>query len=116
MGLVIEGTYNVLVSGSKVAPAQFAPPAQPGFTIVPFSDGGVKSGPVSNCLITSSAAAFSSGVKSIRSLSVTPWRSYAGGFVGNGCVGCARSPGTVDGGTGRSSIGHTGAPVRRSST
>jgi hypothetical protein len=43
--------------------------------MVPFSDGGVKIGPVSNCLKTSSAAAFNSGVKSIRSLSVTPCRS-----------------------------------------
>ena len=48
--------------------------------------------------------------------SVTPCRSNAGGLVGNGCVGCVRSPGTVDCGTGRSSIGHTGAPVRRSKT
>ena len=50
IGLVIDGTYSVPVSGSNDAPAQFAPPAHPGFTIVPFSDGGVKIGPVSNCL------------------------------------------------------------------
>ena len=39
-----------------------------------------------------------------------------GGFVGNGCVGDVCSPGTVDCGTGRSSIGHTGLPVARSNT
>ena len=33
-----------------------------------------------------------------------PCRSKAGGFVGNGCVGDVRSPGTVDWTTGRSSI------------
>ena len=47
---------------------------------------------------------------------VTPWRSNAGGLVGNGCVGDVFSPGTVDCGTGRSSIGHTGLPFVRSST
>ena len=55
-------------------------------------------------------------MKSIRSSSVMPCRSNGGGFVGNGCVGDAFSPGTVDAGTGRSSIGHTGLPVTRSST
>ncbi len=45
-----------------------------------------------------------------------PCRSNAGGFVGKGCVGDERSPGTVDCGTGRSSIGHTGRPLVRSST
>ena len=30
----------------------------------------------------------------MRSSSDTPWRSYAGGFVGNGCVGEYHSPGT----------------------
>ena len=39
-----------------------------------------------------------------------PWRSNAGGLVGNGCVADVRSPGAVDCGTGRSSIGHTGTP------
>jgi hypothetical protein len=57
-----------------------------------------------------------SGVKSIRLASVVPWRSKGGGRVGNGCVGAVHSPATVLGGTGRSSIGHTGAPVLRSKT
>src|SRR5215510_4821700 len=43
-------------------------------------------------------------------------RAYAGGLVGNGCVGDVFSPGTSDCGTGRSSIGHTGCPVTRSKT
>src|SRR5688572_21239416 len=45
IGLVIDGTYNTPVSGSNDAPCQFAPPAHPGFWMVPFSDGGVNSGP-----------------------------------------------------------------------
>jgi len=57
--------------------------------------------------------AMARGVKSIRSSSVIPCRSEAGGFVGNGCVRDALSPGTVADGTGRSSIGHTGLPVTR---
>ena len=47
---------------------------------------------------------------------LTPCRSNGGGFVGCGCVGDNRSPGTADGRTGRSSIGHTGSPVARSKT
>ena len=61
-----------------------------------------------------SAWALNSGVKSIRSSSVTPCRSNGGGLVGKGCVGEVYSPGTVDCGTGRSSIGQTGSPVSRS--
>ena len=64
--------------------------------------------------IAFSAAALISGVKSARSSCVTPWRSNAFGFVGNGCVLDARSPGTSLGGTGRSSNGQTGVPVVRS--
>ena len=37
-------------------------------------------------------------------------------MVGNGCVGDACSPGTLDAGTGRSTIGQTGSPVTRLST
>jgi ABC-type multidrug transport system fused ATPase/permease subunit len=59
----------------------------------------------------SSAFARNSGVKSIKSSSLTPWRSKAGGLVGKGCVGEVYSPGTVDCGAGRSSIGQTGWPV-----
>src|SRR5262249_24414721 len=58
----------------------------------------------------------SSGVKSIRSSSRTPWMSIGAGRVGNGCVLAATSPGTLEGGTSRSSIGQTGSPVTRSKT
>ena len=68
-------------------------------------------GPMTYCLTMSSAAARSAGVKSMRSSTVTPCRSNAGGFVGNGCVADVCSPGVFDCGTGRSSIGHTGWPV-----
>src|SRR5205823_12879536 len=56
------------------------------------------------------------GVKLISSSSVTACRAYAGGLVGNGCVGDVFSIGTSDCGTGFSSIGHTGWPVMRSNT
>ena len=63
------------------------------------------------------AAARSAGVKSIRSSgTLRKLRAYAGGLVGNGCVGLVVSPGTSEAGTGRSSIGHTGCPVTRSNT
>ena len=52
----------------------------------------------------------------MRSSIVTPCWSYAGGFVGNGCVAAYHSPGTSPRGTGRSSIGQTGSPVTRSNT
>ena len=112
------------VSGSNAAPVQSAPPTDPDSWIVPCvplgsaltTDGGVNNGPVTKCLVSSIACARSSGVKSIRSSTLSPWRSNAGGLVGNSCVGEAFSPGTADAGTGRSSIGHTGLPVTRSST
>ena len=63
-----------------------------------------------------SACVRSSGVKSTTSGSCRPCRSNAGNTVGNGCVFDASSPGAVDAGTGRSSMGHTGAPVRLSNT
>jgi len=80
------------------------------------SEGGVKIGPMTNSFASSRAFARNSGVKSIRSSSVSPLRENGAGLVGKGCVGAACSPGTVDGGTGRSSIGHTGLPVTRSKT
>src|ERR1035438_7093385 len=65
----------------------------------------------------SRACARISGVKSIRSSGILrKLRPYAGGLVGNGCVGDVFSPGTSDWGTGRSSIGQTGWPVTRSNT
>ena len=80
------------------------------------TEGGVKIGPERYLLKISNASARSSGVKSIRSSAVIPCRSNGAGFVGNGWVGESRSPGTSEGGTGRSSIGQTGSPVTRSKT
>ena len=41
-------------------------------------------------------------------------RAIGSGLIGNGCVGDAFSPGTLLGGTGRSSMPKTGLPFRRS--
>src|SRR6185295_11619743 len=100
LGLVNEPTYSIPVSGSNEPCSQLAPPTEPGTAIVPrvpsgapMTDGGVQSeGERRYGLMASSACARSSGVKSIRSLTVMPWRSNAGGFVGYGCVGDVRSP------------------------
>ncbi len=101
----------------------FAPPLAPGQWIdamIPSSSfgmaGGLKSGPIRYSAMISSAWRRSSGVKSIRSSSVSPYISYGAGRVGNGWVGEVFSPGTSDCGTGRSSIGHTGSPVSRLNT
>src|SRR4030095_6422512 len=102
------------VAGSTAAPPQFAPPVVPGRTSVPSIDGGVNSGPLLNPWIAFSAIARISGVESARSLTVTPWYWNGAGFDGIGCVGDAFSPGTSEGGTGFSSIGHTGFPFVRS--
>ena len=80
------------------------------------TEGGANIGPRVYCATIFSAWALISGVKSITSSTVKPWRSNAAGFVGNGCVGDVRSPGVFDCGTARSSIGHTGLPVSRSNT
>ncbi len=59
----------------------------------------MKIGPSAKYLRASSASACSAGVKSMRSSSVKPWRSNAGGLVGNGCVGdvtLARHVGLAD--------------------
>ncbi len=106
--------YSIPVRGSTAAPDQLPPPTEPGRAIVPSRDGGVKSGPIRKPFTAAVAIARTSGVKSTRSSGVTPWYSNGAGFVGNGCVGDARSPGTSDGGTGFSTIGHTGSPVTRS--
>src|SRR6267142_876045 len=60
------------------------------------TEGGVNAGPSTYGLSSRRASACSSGVKSITSLRVMPNWSYAGGLVGNGCVGHECSPGTVD--------------------
>ena len=73
-------------------------------------------GPIRYIFTSSRALLRNSGVKSISSSTVIACRAYAGGFVGNGCVGEYHSPGTSPCGAARSSIGHTGWPVTRSNT
>ena len=75
----------------------------------------MKIGPITNESATSRARARSPG-ESIRSSSERPCLANGAGLVGNGWVAEVCSPGTVDWGTGRSSIGHTGWPVTRSKT
>src|ERR1039458_2877332 len=109
-------------SGSNEAPGQLVPP--PSVPMVRaasgpptlLTTGGRNIGPILYSFTRSSALAWSSGVKSIRLSTVIAWRAYAGGLVGNGCVGEYHSPGTSPCGTGRSSIGQTGFPVTRSKT
>src|SRR5947209_5275484 len=114
VGVVTEKTYSIFVSGSNDPPNQFDPPPADGSISVARGDGhvdttgGVKSGPSLYRDATFNASALISGVKSMRSASETPCRSYAGGLVGNGCVGEYHSPGTSPFATGRSSIGQTG--------
>ena len=61
--------------------------------------------------------ACSSGLMNgLTSSGLNTWRANGGGFEGMGCVGDETSPGTSLFGTGRSSIGHSGFPVRRSNT
>src|ERR1700687_4900769 len=107
------------LSGSPPAPGQFVPPA-----VVPMvSDAigpstlltlpGRNIGPSLKRETACLASAFNSGVKSMRSPRPTDCRAYAGGLVGNGCVGDVFSPGTSDCGTGRSSIGKIGSPGPR---
>src|SRR3954470_17572446 len=113
---------NVCISGSYAEPGQLTPPLSvPDVNVATgpsglLTVGGVNTGPRRYRLAASRPAAFNSGVKSIRSLSTTPLREYAGGLVGNGCVGEVLSPGTWVCCAGRSSIGHTGCPLMRSNT
>src|SRR5439155_26224383 len=108
------------VSGSYDPPGQFVPPLFTAIASVPsgpsrlLTTGGVNIGPILYCETSFNACARSSGVKSIKSLTEEPWRSYAGGLVGKGCVALVFSPGTVDCSTGRSSLGQMALPVVRS--
>src|SRR5437667_9216683 len=111
--------YAMCVSGSYEPPGQFVAKPDVSVEIGPGSlltTGGVKIGPILYRSAVFSASARSSGVKSIRSSIDTPWRSYAGGLVGNGCVAEYHSPGTSPLGTARSSMGQIGRPVARSNT
>src|SRR4051812_35698204 len=100
--------------GSKLAPLQVAPPWNPGITNVLLVPGGVKATRPSYERNRDKASARASGEISVTSASERDWRQNGGGLVGKGCVAAACSPGTFEGGTGRSSIGKTGLPVSRS--
>src|SRR5580700_3688152 len=110
------------VSGSYDPPGQFVPPEAVPSVSVPtepsalLATGGVNTGPKWYLETMARAFSRSSGVNSIRSSIDTPFRLYAGGLVGKGCVGEYHSPGTLPVSTLRSSIGHTGLPVTRSKT
>ena len=100
------------VSGSTAAPPQFAPPpTRSAARSCRCTDGGVNSGPMREPLdgLDRQRAQFRREVDEIVDAS-RPEYSNGAGLVGNGCVGEARSPGTSDGGTGRSSIGQIGLP------
>src|SRR3954470_22338224 len=107
------------ISGSYAEPGQLTPPLSVPDVSAPIgpsallTTGGRNAGPRRNRFDASRPAALSSGVKSIRSLSITPLREKAGGLVGNGCVGDVFSPGTSVCGTGRSSIGKIGSAAPR---
>src|SRR5262249_31142822 len=105
---------NTCVSGSNAEPGQLTPPfsvpdvsAASGPSAL-LTSGGRYTGPRRYRLAAADACSLSSGVKSIRSLSTTPLREYAGGLLGNGWVGLVFPPGTPVCGPGRSSIGQTG--------
>src|SRR5579859_1944589 len=114
--------YTMCVSGSYEPPGQFVPPEAVPTVSVPsvpsnlLSEGGVNTGPSLYFEAIAFPRSSNSGVKSIKSLSRTPFRLYAGGFDGIGWVREYHSPGTVPVSTCFSSIGHTGLPVTRSNT
>src|SRR5260221_13513220 len=100
--------YTTCNSGSPEEPGQFVAvpaPTAPRIPLTfPTSAGVNGESPTRYRLSTSSASARSAGVKSIKSSGTwSMLRAYAGGFVGNGCVGDVFSPGTSGCGTGRSS-------------
>src|SRR3954471_21226180 len=94
------------ISGSYADPGQLTPPLSVpdvSAAIGPsalLTTGGRNTGPRRYRFAAFAACSFSSGVKAIRSLSTTPLREYAGGLLGNGCVGAVFSPGTSVCGTG----------------
>src|SRR5437660_1501219 len=111
--------YAMCVSGSYAPPGQLV--AKPDVSVASgpgslLTTGGVKIGPILYRSTVFNASARSSGVKSIRSSGDTPCRSYAGGLVGNGCVGAYHSPGTSPFSTGFSTMGQIGSPVSRLKT
>ena len=114
-GISFELTKSRPDAGSKATPPHSAPPSKPGNTTVPSNDGGSNI-PERMARKRFSTSACASGVRVVSIASVRPCRANGAGFTGRGCVGEANSPSTRDGGTGRSSIGKSEAPVFRSST
>ena len=94
-------------------PPHAMPPALPGTTSVPFSDGGVKNPSARSALIVARHQLRSSSFVPQASPGFNAVGASARGAVGNGCVGDAISPGTSLFGTARSSTGMSGAPVSR---
>src|SRR5687767_6567863 len=97
------GAYTMCVSGSYAPPVQLVPPMPLPMYAVPSQPvdsarlGGLNIGPNLYRSVSFIACACNSGVKSIRSSgTLICCRAYAGGLVGNGCVGDVFSPGTVD--------------------
>src|SRR5574342_697966 len=110
----IELTYNVLVSGSKDAPPQFAPPLVPGNKIVALSPIGVYKPPNAAPSVKPAQYALDSGVMSVNSSGLMLCLANGGGLSGCGCVGHACAPGVSLAGTSRSSISNSGLPGTRS--
>src|SRR4029079_13951199 len=115
---MLATAYTVCVSGSAPPPGQLVPPLALPVLIaprIPFGSpttGGLYITATRYGFRFSSAWARSAAVKSIRSSgTLRNGRPYAGGLVGNGCVGDVFSPGPSDCCTGRSSIGQIGWPV-----
>src|SRR5579872_3724847 len=117
VGASFDTIYRYPLAGSTAAVPQLAPPPTPGIVTVPFMLGGVNRPSLREFRIRSRQVACSaSGMYGLTSFSVSACLAKGGGLLGKGCVGHACSPGTSDFGTGRSSIGHNGCPVTRSST
>src|SRR6266581_4171507 len=115
-GTRLTGTTARACPSSIAMPPQWAPPMLPGCERVPCVLGGVNGPSLRSAARMSWQAALASGVGP--QASSAEYRSGTRGGVTavKGCVRDATSPGTVLGGTGRSSTGKIGVPVVRSST
>ncbi|PYV86415.1 MAG: hypothetical protein DMG05_19760 [Acidobacteria bacterium] len=102
--------------GLNEVPDQLAPPRVPGISKVSSSPQGLKMRPGRVEPKFSRQYWRDSGVTVVMSSRVTKILPSGGGLMGKGWVGQVASPGTLLCGTGRSSTGNKGSPVRRSST
>src|SRR4030095_16736368 len=111
IGMSVEFTNSLLVSGLTEAPPQLAPPCAVGSMIDPSMDGGSQIPVLYLFLVISSLIHEEERPKNFSSY---PWRAN-GGFTGIGCVGHGFSPGmllTVS--TGTSFTPNNDSPVSRS--